>query len=368
MEFPIIVLFIFIYIKHGETIHICSIGDCECEETKITCRDKDPQWYDIERNRKYTNLDFKYCAIEYISPGYFDNFEKLEKVDIRYQSRYFDCRSLPIKPSYELLSDCITPTKTTPFNKAPTIHPTFSWSTFRTTKFFLTETSTKSHIPTFTSIVSTLSTLNSPKITNKHNSTLIVTKNPIFRSTLASSTKGLTKPRLPIGSSQETTQKYNPTHEVSGNLVFTSTSDYSTMTSNDLQISIHQDNIHSSPSTKNNNFFYSSTFFIDDNTTEHPNTANMRKGTNNVVLVVTSIVMSLITVSILCTLTVLYTMKRRRTQNQMNRLTFSNEIYLADLNYDNVDQQMLDDASAEPPQVLESGMMEDNEGSNDSQA
>lgn len=291
MGCPTTVLFIFIFIHLCmANLHICSIGDCICEDTKISCRDKDPQSYYIEKNRKYIHLDFRYCAIQFISPGYFDKFLNLKKVDIRHQSLDFDCRSLPKKRSFVLISDCEKVKRTFP--------PTSSQSTIHTT-----------------SIQRDLMT--STYFSFRHS---IRTKQYIT----------------------ETTRKLGSTFtsRISPNF-------FTTEADNLFTFSDSQTNTLSSPANTAENTDYPPTTSFNNKTMEYTTSSIITGGIarqvsgNKPTWLIIAIIMTLITFVLLSSVAVIFLIRRRRLHMQMSRLRFSNEIYLGDLNFDNFHGQML---------------------------
>lgn len=125
---------------------------CVCSENKIICRDKNPQLYDIPINSKFLYLDFRYCKMGFIVEGYLERYLDLKELDIREQKVNFNCRSLPLKRNFRILTDCPEPSTFSPIRKSTTTLKTeFSSSISSTSK----KTTEKIKTSTLKSLTST---------------------------------------------------------------------------------------------------------------------------------------------------------------------------------------------------------------------
>lgn len=335
------IIFIFIHLI-GATLHICSIEECICEEKSITCRDKDPQWYYIEENSKYTVLDFRYCAIEFISPGYFEKFKNLKTVDIRHQSIYFDCKSIPKKRSYILTSNCdeVKTTKPTLPSQKSTIHTKDSPVTQKSTI----------HLKQSTHISSTQRDISIPveqsseiMLTSTRSLTAPPTTSDI---TLRTPSIGLSsyfsnKTHLYSSTPPELTNTENANSHFSTpvSLIPTSTAPES----EDETILYNSSSVYTDTSHRMTSTFTSGYDHITNSTIIKKADSLVDKSTprNEIVWASVSSVMILITISLLLCIAISFYLRRRRLRNQMNRLRFNNDIYMGNLEFDHLYHQML---------------------------
>lgn len=127
--------------------HICKVQACLCEEKKISCRNKDPQEFEIEINSKILYLDFRRCSISYFQKRYFNRFTALRTVDIREQTVDFDCKSLPEKSEYDIKSDCLPQPTLTLLPATSTLTSTLT--SLKTSSKLFSTSSTSKRTPNF---------------------------------------------------------------------------------------------------------------------------------------------------------------------------------------------------------------------------
>lgn len=86
---------------------LCSgIGGCKCLYPVVICRNVNPFSLTAFPNPRIEKMDWKFCQISDYKNDYFEKFSALKEVDISYSYTSINCESLPLNPSYKLISDC----------------------------------------------------------------------------------------------------------------------------------------------------------------------------------------------------------------------------------------------------------------------
>lgn len=311
MKFLNIFLWILFFSQESFAENICEVTHCSCDSSNITCRGKDPQQYSIQVNQKYQYLDFQYCKIDFLMPGYLDRYTKLKRVDVRHQTVDFNCKSAPIKPNFIFLSKCE--------NEKTTLETSTFISQKTTEKFLSTSLKTiKSSTVTFYD--KTTSQSSSVKTTHKFS-------NPVF------STAQMTTNSKPVLSSAYIST-YFPFSSEQTNTIFTSTesSPLKTLTT-----------LNAVTSKKSTSVKFETTSFYQTFTAPTP-AAEKKLTSDKLAWIILSIILTLIVFLITGFIACLFYLRKRSQDRQMRNLDISRPIYFG-ANFDPFEQVVAE----EPP-------------------